>query len=577
MPQLRLHVCTCRGWTLTNSSSREQPTLPHRRQSIQQGALAHKGSQPYVTRPKSGSLAPNSQQIRSKLANTQYISDEDEDEDVNDRTPLIAPHHGSPSNRPTSGYGAKLSSARGGDRHHSRRPSSRASSNTSKHNIFNPRRESTGSLSYDINNPPSIPGSPVAEAQDKPDDVMISDDDPLHRSAAMSRSTRDLLISIDENGGHDGYHTHSSPPSPSGTPDPGMLRRRTTVPATNDVCFPHDIMSEMGAEDQPTRPEHEHHHRAHRRRSRRWPDFTPLEDWSREEKEERTLEGIRMRKISEPLMVGGRLRPRRSVWHREDDDAPYRYTYFHENLESTIHSQTISELVQPGQTFEDLFLPEGPELSSDESDSDEEDWKLSNPFNDHGPTRVGSSAFPSALNGNGHARMESRNSSRNSESKVRSSEENTEAPTPARSQTPQPAAAQALPSQSATPKPREARKGPPPTWWLDVLSPTEQEMSVLSKAFGIHALSREDIMMEEQREKVELFKNYYFVNYRTFDQDPNSEDYLQPINVYLVVFRTGVLSVSIYCQHAILTNVCSVSFLNDTASCKCPASYPATQ
>lgn len=67
-------------------------------------------------------------------------------------------------------------------------------------------------------------------------------------------------------------------------------------------------------------------------------------------------------------------------------------------------------------------------------------------------------------------------------------------------------------------------------------------MRVISKAFGIHALTAEDIMMQEAREKVELFKNYYFVNYRTFEQDTNSENFLDPVNMYVVVFGEGVIS-----------------------------------
>ena len=88
------------------------------------------------------------------------------------------------------------------------------------------------------------------------------------------------------------------------------------------------------------------------------------------------------------------------------------------------------------------------------------------------------------------------------------------------------------------------RYGPRPVFWLDVMSPTDPEMRALSKAFGIHPLTAEDIMMQEAREKVELFRNYYFVNYRTFEQDTNSENYLEPVNMYVVVFRDGVLSVS---------------------------------
>jgi len=97
--------------------------------------------------------------------------------------------------------------------------------------------------------------------------------------------------------------------------------------------------------------------------------------------------------------------------------------------------------------------------------------------------------------------------------------------------------------------------GPPPrppalyddddanTWWLDVLSPTDEEMRVLSKVFGIHPLTTEDIQMEETREKIELFQNYYLVSFRSFDQNPYSPTHLEPINYYIVVFREGTLSV----------------------------------
>lgn len=67
-------------------------------------------------------------------------------------------------------------------------------------------------------------------------------------------------------------------------------------------------------------------------------------------------------------------------------------------------------------------------------------------------------------------------------------------------------------------------------------------MKVLAKAFGIHQLTSEDILMEEPREKVELFPQYYFVNYRTFEQDKDSEDYMDPVNMYIIVFRTGVIT-----------------------------------
>lgn len=50
--------------------------------------------------------------------------------------------------------------------------------------------------------------------------------------------------------------------------------------------------------------------------------------------------------------------------------------------------------------------------------------------------------------------------------------------------------------------------------------------------------------MEEAREKIELFRNYYLVCFRSFDQDPYSPTYLEPLNMYIVVFREGILSVS---------------------------------
>lgn len=80
-------------------------------------------------------------------------------------------------------------------------------------------------------------------------------------------------------------------------------------------------------------------------------------------------------------------------------------------------------------------------------------------------------------------------------------------------------------------------------WWLDVMNPSEEELEVFQKAFGIHRLTSEDIERQEIREKVELFSQYYFVCFRSFYQmDKFSEDYLEPVNVYMVVFREGLIS-----------------------------------
>jgi len=81
-------------------------------------------------------------------------------------------------------------------------------------------------------------------------------------------------------------------------------------------------------------------------------------------------------------------------------------------------------------------------------------------------------------------------------------------------------------------------------WWLDVLNPTKAELAVLCKAFKIHRLTQEDIETQEAREKVELFSQYYFVCFRSFNMDRAHDDFLDPIHVYIVVCGDGVLSFS---------------------------------
>jgi magnesium transporter len=329
---------------------------------------------------------------------------------------------------------------------------------------------------------------------------------PAARS--VSSHPRDAVIDIEERERQlDDYHDVS----PS---SPGLVRRRTvTLPVEEDVCFPTGGLSDLAEEDfvSQTAPEAETESRRRRRR-RVWPDLSVLEEWSREEKEERSG-GNRAKTVSEPVLIGGRLRTRNAAWKFEEEDAPYRFTYFNEELPSTIHSQTISELVQPGQTFRHLFIPDPPELESDSSDDEDEecDWNC----------RANStSTYTTTINNTNNGRHFSRHSDSTAPGRG-SGEVNFD-----------------LPNR----KPKEKRYGPRPTFWLDVLCPTDTEMRVLAKAFGIHALTVEDIMMQEAREKVELFRQYYFINYRTFEQDANSPNFLEPVNMYVVVFREGLLS-----------------------------------
>ncbi|KAK5098804.1 hypothetical protein LTS08_006182 [Lithohypha guttulata] len=81
-------------------------------------------------------------------------------------------------------------------------------------------------------------------------------------------------------------------------------------------------------------------------------------------------------------------------------------------------------------------------------------------------------------------------------------------------------------------------------WWLDVVNPTQAELDVLASAFQLHRLTKEDIETQEPREKVELFRDYYFVCFRSFNMNKLSEDFLEPVHLYIIVTPDGVLSFS---------------------------------
>jgi magnesium transporter len=320
-------------------------------------------------------------------------------------------------------------------------------------------------------------------------------------------------------------------------------RRHTlALGAEGDVCFPQEGMSEIAEDeiDEVQQARDKANMPSRRRRRNKWPDLDILEEWSRLEQEDKS-KVKRMKKITEPHLVNGRLRPVHKGWFRIEEDAPYRFTYFNEELQGTIHSQTISELVQPDATFRELFIPDPPLLSDDSSDEEEEPVV---PFSNagkgseeafRGPTRQPSLAR-SNLTSEPQAELGLSPKEKPALSKSPSGV-NSDASTPRRAKSPFPGMKSPSPDGG-----KEPRYGDRPVWWLDVLSPTDAEMKVLAKAFGIHPLTSEDIMLQEQREKVELFRHYYFVNYRSFDQDAESENHLEPVNMYVVVFREGVLS-----------------------------------
>ena len=482
---------------------RESKVLPSpfARQSNHDISASHQRRPPHPVR--NGSFDSPKRQPRQNRAHQSSDEDSGNDDFANDRTPLLAIAHqdgASPSHR----------SGMFGSQGRSRR---RDSTNSSKLRRGMPSRQpSTPGMPpvHDVNNPPSVPNSPKLGPNMGFDDVMVGNS---FKSADDLRG--DQLIDIDNDG-------HASPDlQRRGSLD--QRRHTIALPAEEDVCFPVEFegMSAIGEEDyeqQDHEPDSQQEGQR-RRRYRQWPDLSVLDEWNREEKEERS-EGIRAKKISEPVLVGGRLRPQKHGWHREEEDAPYRFTYFNEEFPSTIHSQTISELLQPGQDFKELFIPDPPELS-DESSDDEDLTSHPGTANDR-----------TELSPNSQSRVPTRHSSIIGSTRMTQSPGHSGDATPSGAQSNVPGG----------PSEKGKRYGERPTFWLDVLSPTDTEMRVISKTFGVHPLTAEDILMQEAREKVELFRNYYFVNYRTFEQDTNSDNYLEPVNMYVVVFPEGVIS-----------------------------------
>ncbi|KAI9800160.1 MAG: magnesium and cobalt transport protein CorA [Piccolia ochrophora] len=433
----------------------------------------------------------------------------------NDTTPLIAT-----SNRDQQNTSRGLWQRRGSEERRASRSQATSTSSRRRKRVDPGSYLSTSPAEFDVNNPPSIPPSPKLGPDMGYGDVMVSGEYGMSRSPERrggSPSYGDSLIDIDN-----GYPSKGidSQPSPSARRNEATEQRRRTIalPAEEDVCFPIDGISEIGDDELAQLQEEQGRRTRRRRRVREWPDLSVLDEWSREEKEQRS-EGTGAKKINEPVLVGGRLRPNKAGWHRQEEDAPYRFTYFNEEFQSTIHSQTISELIQPGQSFRELFIPDPPPLSDDETEDEEEETSSQHEASVEGNQRVpgpGTAADSHTENHKssllGDQRSEQRNSS-----------------------------GEATPSHHGHPNANK-QYGTRPTFWLDVLSPTDAEMRIIAKTFGIHPLTAEDIMMQEAREKVELFRNYYFVNYRTFEQDVTSEDYLDPVNMYVVVFREGVIS-----------------------------------
>ena len=86
------------------------------------------------------------------------------------------------------------------------------------------------------------------------------------------------------------------------------------------------------------------------------------------------------------------------------------------------------------------------------------------------------------------------------------------------------------------------RNGP---FWLDICNPTMAEVRALSDIFKMHPLTLEGLEseVEDIREKCDVFQKYYFVCIRAFDADTSSDYYMRPINLYMLVSPSCVITI----------------------------------
>ncbi|KAI0348595.1 hypothetical protein BDW22DRAFT_1320909 [Trametopsis cervina] len=123
-----------------------------------------------------------------------------------------------------------------------------------------------------------------------------------------------------------------------------------------------------------------------------------------------------------------------------------------------------------------------------------------------------------------------------------------------------PEAIPVAPQMARDPSDKDANKA----WWLDVASPTWEDMRTIGKLLHLHPLTLEDILTQEPREKLELFPKlgYYLVVFRAIESEKTrnrrrlmgtltshdgrdelrEEGIVGDVNVYLVVFREGICS-----------------------------------
>lgn len=375
-------------------------------------------------------------------------------------------------------------------------------------------------------------------------------------------------------------------------------RRLSNNDVVDDVCMPMASPREVDSERVPSK--------------KLWPDLSVLNEYAAKElKEIAETEAAELvnQGLSDCYAVNeaeqdGPLRPTRIVPWMKSSKMPdgtemfdqyrggrspgpdYHYTYFRDDLSATVHSPSISGLLQPGQTFEDLF----PVIDTTTGRTESQVFHAPTPLNQSPKTGSPLSGPTQPLAQTQAPQLQARQlkgddgqSSQDTAAEARSQPFHQPQPSASSQQThfrnsaalsshssihglpAQGSTVQSHTSRNTSPTPSAKDAGP---FWLDILNPSEEEMRAISKAFGIHPLTTEDILLRETREKVEIFHNYYFVCFTSFDvnnvnrrrqRTANSgansttsqtsshrrhrSEKLKALPLYTVVFHTGVITV----------------------------------
>lgn len=190
----------------------------------------------------------------------------------------------------------------------------------------------------------------------------------------------------------------------------------------------------------------------------------------------------------------------------------FRFTYFRVDLDDTVHSPTISGLLQPGQKFQDLFVAPvytQNTISDYDGNFGDNTGGQSNDLSRHPSNGIHNTQSNTLLANVGN------NIASNTMSSIHT--DSVGGNGALKGLTPNHTGGYLMKNNSTLSGTQSSNIDNVTPFWLDVINPTEEEMKVLSKAFGIHPLTTEDIFLGEIREKVELFKDYYLICFRSFD------------------------------------------------------------